>query len=262
MNGTTSTFYEFWQQTKDAPEVDLDFAKLIGLMPKVYLDNLGIVELPEPEADRFSGTAAELFLRRHSTREYAPRPVPLALLSTLLHYAAGVKGYLSAYGYGSFPMRTFPSAGGLMPTEIYILAMAVEGLCRHGIYHYNPIGHCLELVRADPDASAEVIADLLAGMPPFFEIRPALAILLSSRFGPVEEKYSARGSRFALLDAGIVIENFYLAATGLGLGLVAVGGSHDDLVSAAIGLDPRRDHEAPVAAMLMGLPAETSAEAP
>jgi len=261
VSGATSTFYEFWQQTKDAPEVDLDFAKLIGLMPKVYLDNLGIVDLPEPEAGLFSGTVAELFLRRHSTREYASRPVPLDLLSTLLHYAAGVKGYLSAYGYGSFPMRTFPSAGGLMATEVYILAVAVEGLCTHGIYHYNPIGHCLELVRSDPDASTAVLDDLLAGMPPFLEIRPALALLLSSRFGPVEEKYSARGSRFALLDTGIVIENFYLAATGLGLGLVAVGGSHDELVSAAIGLDPCRDHEAPVAAILMGLPLQTSERA-
>jgi SagB-type dehydrogenase family enzyme len=253
-----SSFYGFWQQTKDAPEVDIDFAKLIGLMPRVYVNNLGVVELPAPNAGLFNGTVADLFLRRQSTREYSTQPVPLATLSTLLHYAAGVKGYLSAYGYGRFPMRMFPSAGGLMPTEVYILVVAVEGLAVHGIYHYNPIGHCLELLREDAAAAGDVMADLLAGMPPFLDIRPPMAVLLSSRFGPVEEKYSARGGRFALLDAGIVIENFYLAATGLGLGLVAVGGSHDELAAAAIGLDPCRDHEAPVAAMLLGMPGEAA----
>lgn len=255
MIASRSTFLEFWEQTKDPPEVDLDFSRLLGTMPKTCVANSGVVDLPPPDPRLFCGGVAELFLRRSSIREYAAEPVPLLSLSTLLHYAVGVKGYLSAYGYENFPLRTFPSAGGLMPTEIYLITVAVEGLRRGAAYHYNPIPHTLELISEDTRATFAVIDDLVATMPPMFEVRPALAVILSSRYGPVEEKYSTRGSRFVLLDAGIVIENVYLAANALGLGVCGVGGGHDEQTAAALGLDPGADHEAPVAALIMGLPA-------
>src|SRR5207237_580273 len=139
---------------------DLDFAKLVGTMPKACLQNQGVVDLPKPDRSLIKGDIAELFERRQSIREYAEKAVPLTMLSTLLYFAAGVKGYLSAYGFERFPLRA----------------------------------------------------------------------------------------------AGIVMENFYLAANALGLGICGVGGGHDEQTAAVLGLDPVADREAPVASLLLGLP--------
>jgi SagB-type dehydrogenase family enzyme len=252
-----SPFLAFYRATEEVPEVDLDFAKLVGTLPKMYVDRLGETSLPEPRPELLRLGTAELFERRQSTREFARAAMPLVLLSTLLHYAVGVRGFMSAYGFRRFPLRTFPSAGNLMPTEVYVVPIDVEGLNPYHVYHYNAIAHRLDCVSDDRGRGQALENDAVGGIPELFDVRPAVCITLTTRFGAVEEKYSARGGRFVLLDAGVVIENVYLAATALGVGVVAVGGMHDSVQNDALRLDPRRDREAPIATMLLGLPAES-----
>ena len=46
-----------------------------------------------------------------------------------------------------------------------------------------------------------------------------------------------RGYRFALLEAGHVVQNLLLTATALGLGAVPLGGYYDRLTDEFLGLD-------------------------
>ena len=50
-------------------------------------------------------------------------------------------------------------------------------------------------------------------------------------------KYGEAGYRFALVEAGHMAQNLALAATGLGLGAVTVGGFFHRAVDAILGLD-------------------------
>jgi nitroreductase len=63
----------------------------------------------------------------------------------------------------------------------------------------------------------------------------------------------ARGWRHAFLEAGLAGERLYLAATGQGLGVCAVGAFYDDEAAALVALDPAREWVVHFAAL--GVPA-------
>jgi SagB-type dehydrogenase family enzyme len=50
-------------------------------------------------------------------------------------------------------------------------------------------------------------------------------------------KYGQRGYRFALLEAGHVVQNAVLAAAALGLAALPVGGFYDRRLDAVVGAD-------------------------
>jgi len=50
-------------------------------------------------------------------------------------------------------------------------------------------------------------------------------------------KYRQRAYRYIYLDAGHIVENLYLAAEALGLGVCAIGALFDDQVNSLIGID-------------------------
>jgi SagB-type dehydrogenase family enzyme len=258
---TGSRFFRFWSETRELPAVDPDFSKLVGLLPRGYGDGRPPLPLPEPARQLFQLSVPEVFERRSSIREFSDRRLTLQELSTLLHFSVGVRRFVSAYGFRRFPLRMVPSSGALMATEVYVIPLLVEGTAPAHTYRYNPIQRHLEEVNQDAAAGHRVISDLGGTAPTMTgePIAPALAIVLTSRYGHVEEKYSARGARFVLLDAGIVIESFYLVATALGIGIVALGGINDEVVADTLDLDPDRQREAPVAAMVLGFPADLAA---
>ena len=112
------------------------------------------------------------------------------LLSTLLFLAAGItRGIRSPTGAPVW-FRTAMSAGNLHPIELYVI--------RDGVWHYDPLGHRLALVRAPrsrvpPSEGAHIV---VTGIP----FRTCW-------------KYSQRGYRHLFWDAGTVLANL-LAATG------------------------------------------------
>src|SRR5690349_20954673 len=73
--------------------------------------------------------------RRGSVREFRLQPLPLETVGRLLHASYGVRGYRQVDGRWTFD-RPVPSAGGLYPIELYLVAQQVDGL-RDGIYHYD-----------------------------------------------------------------------------------------------------------------------------
>jgi SagB-type dehydrogenase family enzyme len=186
---------------------------------------------PAPVRDPFS----DLLAMRKSSSAEALRAVSLADLATLLgaSYAAGTRG-----------RRPVPSAGALYPLEIYVVSVAVNGLER-GIYHFNPFR--LTLARLGAFSWPEVQAALVD--PGLLDCASALvvvtAVFTRSRF-----KYGQRGYRFALLEAGHLVQNALLTATALGLPALPLGGFYDRRLDGLVGADGL--DEATVHALVLG----------
>jgi len=206
-----------------------------------------------PNAERFAlpptqtleAKLEQAIRERHSTRDYAPRSVPLNVLAKLLELGDGVTKVQE------IPRRAAPSAGALYPVESYVIALAVDGL-EPGIYHYVPIIHELERLRPIADICA--MEEFLP--PDLLKARPPIVLVLTAVFSRVQTKYLERGYRFALLEAGHISQNLMLTATALGLGSLAVGGFWDEPFNEFLGLDSTT--EAVLYALLAGYPDDAS----
>jgi SagB-type dehydrogenase family enzyme len=66
-------------------------------------------------------------------------------------------------------------------------------------------------------------------------------------------KYTDRGYRYVLFEAGHVAQNVNLVAESLGLGSLNLGGFFDDRIAALLGIDT--NEEVPVYGTGLGIPA-------
>jgi SagB-type dehydrogenase family enzyme len=162
--------------------------------------------------------------RRRSLRDYAGRPLTTAELAWLLHAATGITG--------PGGLRAAPSAGAQYPIETYVVVSRVEGI-EPGIYHYAPADHALERVR-----SGTFGGDLMiAGLGQEFLAQAPVVLILSAIFQRLRWRYRERAYRYALLEAGHIGQNVYLAAEAAGLGACAVGAFFDDAVNRLLEVD-------------------------
>jgi len=178
-------------------------------------------------ARRVSGTATER------------RALTLRDLGALLEAA-----YAATPRTSGGSRRPVPSGGALYPLELYVLALAVEGL-EPSVLHYNPFRHRLELLGPlDVDQAGAALVD------PALADRAAGVVVVTAMFWRTRFKYGVRGYRFALLEAGHVVQNAVLAAAALRLPALPLEGFYDrrlDEIVGADGLD-----EATVYALLLG----------
>lgn len=181
-----------------------------------------------PAPDLGTAALADALATRRSTRTFRDVPLPLGDLATLLHSGYGVTGTVDG---SSQELRTAPSGGALYPLEVYVASHRVEGLDL-ALYHYDPLRHGLEPVRplratlgGELTPYGEVLADSAA-------VLAVTAMFWRSRF-----KYGDRAYRFALIEAGHVVQNVLLAAAALRLAAVPVGGFYDRPVDAVLGID-------------------------
>jgi SagB-type dehydrogenase family enzyme len=126
--------------------------------------------------------------------------------------------------------RPVPSGGALYPLELYPAVIGVEGM-KPGIYHYDPYARRL----ADLERSFERLRDALVD--PSLAASSSVAIVITGVFWRSRFKYGQRGYRFTLLEAGHVAQNLVLAAAGLELSALPLGGFYDREVERAIGVD-------------------------
>jgi SagB-type dehydrogenase family enzyme len=159
-------------------------------------------------------------------------------------------GALLEAAYGAGPRspgllrRPVPSGGALYPLDLYVLALAVEGI-DPSVLHYNPFRHRLEVL--GPLDAGGVSAALVD--PALVEGAGAL-VVVTAMFWRARFKYGVRGYRFALLEAGHVVQNAVLAATALGLPALPLGGFYDRRLDELVGADGL--DEASVYALLLG----------
>jgi len=191
--------------------------------------------LPEP---RLAGkvTVEGALRERRSIRRFASQSLTLEEIGQLLWSVQGVTG--------TGGERTTPSAGGLYPLQIYLVAARVDGL-EVGIYRYRPDKHDLE-----PVAEGDVRVKLAAASHGVEWVDSAPAVLAIG--GVVEKtaiKYGARARRYVYMEVGCAAENVYLQAQSLGLGAVLVGAFDDHEVAAIVQL---REAEEAMAIMPVG----------
>lgn len=205
-----------------------------GTLPWVPLPPPRVLEMPLDAALR----------ARVSCRRFRADALPAQTLSTLLHAAYGADGRDG----GPLLDRPVPSGGGLYPLELTLLVRSVEGL-QAGVYHYVPASDGLELVRAI-DLPSAFLTYLFMGQP---WVSEAAVICVISLVGERSlTKYGDRGYRYALLEAGHVMQSVNLAAGALELGCVNLGGFYDDELAALAGIDV--EHEVPLYCSAVGVP--------
>jgi SagB-type dehydrogenase family enzyme len=176
------------------------------------------INLPEPE----ESALLKLLGTRTSCREYRLAQLPAQTFSTTLKCAYGINRTTPIAQTGRGFLRTVPSAGGLYPLEIYVLARQVESL-PDGIYHYDPKRHAVELFR---EGTWFADLDEIMITAPF--VRAAnLIFFLTAVFNRSQKKYGPRGYRYILLEAGHVAQNLCLIAAEFKLGSLCMGGFYD-----------------------------------
>jgi SagB-type dehydrogenase family enzyme len=201
-----------------------------------------IIELPEP---RFTGSVSveESLNQRMSVRAFDDMPLTPDEVSQLLWACAG-----KTWDGVTRASRTYASAGGLHPLELYILIGSVQDVPQ-GIYKYDWKDHTLQMIKSG-DFRGE-LSDAAIGQIAVLEA--PVCIVITAVYKRTSKIYGERGAvRYVHMDAGHAGQNIYLQASSLGLGTVAIGAFFDTRVSNLLELD----REQPLLLFPVGRPLE------
>lgn len=132
-------------------------------------------------------------------------------VASILFHAGGV-----TVTRGGYKLRAAPTSGGLAPTELYLHAVGVVDL-PDGLYHYDAEHH--HLVRLG-DATLD-----------------GTAVVVTSVFRRTGHKYRDRAYRYAIADAGHLLENLRIAAAELGYVAIPRERFDESSVAAAVAVD-------------------------
>lgn len=179
------------------------------------------VALPSPDTQG-RAPLESVMQRRRSAREFAPTPLPIAVIGQLLWAGQGVTD--------SAGRRVAPSAGGLYPVELYVVT-AEKTL------HYLPKGHRVE---SRPDVDLRVRLQEAALDQPAVGTAPAV-VVISSVTDRTAAKYGAQAAQFVNIEVGHVAQNMLLEATALRLSAVPIGGFNPAKVATVLALPPDED---------------------
>ncbi|TCJ12332.1 SagB/ThcOx family dehydrogenase [Parasulfuritortus cantonensis] len=160
----------------------------------------------------------EALKARHSTRAFATRALPPALLSDLLWAAAGINRADSG-------KRTAPSARDAREIAVYVVTARAA-------YLYEPAGHRLRPV---------VEGDLRGrtGSQDFVATAPVNLVYVADP-GRLDADPASR-ALYAGADAGVIAENVYLFCASAGLATVVRGSVDRPALAAALRLAPGQE---------------------
>jgi len=202
---------------------------MMSVMASALAQDIGTIDLPPP--DTAGGVPLMQALKaRHSTREFARKPLPLKVLSNLLWAADGVNRPDTG-------ARTAPSAHDWREIDVYV-TMA------DGAYRYDAPTHTLV-----PVAAGDIRH--LAGVQDFVANAPVNLVYVADL-----ERMSGAGAEdkafYSAADAGFVAENVYLYCASAGLAVVVRGLIDREALGAALGLG---HHQRIILAQSVGYPA-------
>jgi putative peptide maturation dehydrogenase len=201
----------------------------------------------------------QLLVRRVTCRNFDPdMALSFAQFSAVMHRAWCARA-VDEYAPGvTLLKKGVPSAGGLHPTEAYVLVQRVEGISP-GLYHYHPVDHALEPLRTLDSAQAATLSRSFVAAQAYFVDVPVL-VIPTSRFRRNFWKYRnhAKAYRALILDVGHLSQTMYLAATELGLAAFITAAINEVDIEQAFGLDPLE--EGPLAVCGFGVRAPTRKE--
>lgn len=172
---------------------------------------------------------------RRSARIYTGEDMSLLQLSFLLWATQGVKK-LRGKKYAT--IRTVPCGGARHEFETYLLVRNIRGLCP-GAYHYLPLEHALEFLHPVEDLEG-AISESLCGQT--WAAKANVVFYWSMVPYRAEWRYGIYAHRVALIDAGHIGQNLYLACTGLNLGTCAIGAFQDHVCNRLFELDGEEEY--------------------
>ncbi|MBL6992184.1 MAG: SagB family peptide dehydrogenase [Bacteriovoracaceae bacterium] len=127
----------------------------------------------------------------------------------------------------------FPSGGDLRPLRFYFLIENVEAFKRD-IYFYEIGSNSLIPQKVDPIILDGIVENFSQGG---IIDHGGFYLLISANYYQSILKYSARGLRYIFMEAGHVMQNFYMISKKYSLGVTAIGGYPEELLNKLLNLD-------------------------
>jgi len=174
---------------------------------------------------------------RTSKRKYTQEAITKDELSFLLWSTQGVKQVVGKLKKAT--LRTVPSAGARHPFETYLFINRVDGL-EIGLYHYLALEHKLEFVKP-VENQVDRLSEAFSGQT--FFANAAVCFVWTVIPYRSEWRYGKIAHKYALVDAGHVCQNLYLASEAIRCGSCAIGAYNQELADELLGLDSTSSNE-------------------
>ena len=218
--GTQTDYLSDQQQKKPQPP-----------LVKARMSDTPLIRLPRDfESLSLNRDVIAVMEQRKSSRVFTEQPLTLSQLSWLLWASQGVR---EIRGKSYATLRTVPSGGARHGFETYLVIRKCESLPA-GAYHYLPMEHALEWLHPIENLEESVVASLCDQR---WTARASVVFYWSLMAYRCEWRYSFRAHRVALIDAGHVGQNLYLAAAAAGLGTCAIAAFDDEIANGLFDLD-------------------------
>ena len=211
----------------------------------------GALALPPPE--RVDIRLVDALASRRTARQFSGQSMKINQLASLLALGCGSGADDPTmppipFVLGGPPARrTYPSGGALYPIETLVYPLHVDNI-DPGFYYYQVLPN-----RLLPVASMlplEALVELLGDHP--IEEASCLMLFFMDFARPSLGKYGEKAYRLALLEAGHIVQNVLLVATGLGLAGLPLCGFYDEELSLRANL--AYPYEAIVYVLVLGTP--------
>lgn len=183
---------------------------------------------------------------RHSIWKYATKKISFNKFCGLPKAAYGVirREDLGLY---VIPHRTVPSGGALYPLETYFITLTDIGQLEKGLYCFQKDKESLVVLKKGD--FKEKLKELLVEANETIE-SASLFMVITAFLERECEKYSNRGYRHVLLEAGHVAQNVYLYCLDQNLDTVELSGFLDEELGRFLGL--KSSEEVPITVLAVG----------
>jgi len=210
---------------------------------------------------------------RRSVRSYSAEPPTAAELGELLYRTARVRSLTRsslpepseakaagadtavADGFAESSNRPYPCGGACYGLELYLTVGQCAGIPR-GAYHYDALGHRLEMVNPDGSTVDKLLCHAAAAANT--TTTPPILITMTSRIRRLSWKYEGLAYSLVLKHVGVLTQLLYLVSTAMRLSPCALGSLSIDMAARAFGTDWRI--EPSVGAFLIGREPPTCSE--
>lgn len=222
-----STYNEFWELNKKR-----------YLQPSIYKNYASSKTINLPFPTEFSSDLLKSITNRQSIRyTLHNNDISLQTLSNLLYYSNGEASYAFDMGMGEAIFKYIPTPGGRASSELYLVNFEVNSI-PYGIFHYSVKSNSLELIKK---GNFRKIMFNIAGNQEQIKTT-SLMLISTSRIDRIAWKYQdAAGYRAIYLEAGALMQNLYLLASALELGIGVIGTFKDKEIDSYLNLDPDKE---------------------
>jgi SagB-type dehydrogenase family enzyme len=128
--------------------------------------------------------------------------------------------------------RAYPSGGALYPVETYF-ALPTPDRSEWVLHHHAPIEHAQTVLGRVPAAAMAAAMQDSQGLCD----GAGMIVMLSAILRRTMTKYGPTGYRFALIEAGAMVQQLVLTAADIGLGALVWGSAYDDRANRLFDLD-------------------------